>query len=165
MLLPLFVLPLELSPKVVSVHSLSAKFIEFFRGRPRGGNNFTSLSKCSRPFIQSVRSTLSCLKSWHPVRGTREAPLGKCLGRKSYRTKVPPNFSNFSPEFRPESCSELSPKFLRSSRASSRGKQRPEKNHPKIPAIFQSLCKTPKQIRRKDPQGFLESNNRRLIVC
>ena len=27
------------------------KIIEFFRGRPRGGNNFTSLSRCSRPLI------------------------------------------------------------------------------------------------------------------
>ena len=45
-------------------------FIEFFRGRPRGGDNFTSLFKCSRPFIQSVKSTLSHLKSCNPVGGT-----------------------------------------------------------------------------------------------
>ena len=44
--------------------------IEFLRWCPRGGNNFTSLSKCSRPFIQSVKSTLSYLKSCNPVGGT-----------------------------------------------------------------------------------------------
>ena len=45
--------------------------IEFFRGRPRGpgGDNFTSLSKCSRPFIQSVKSTLFDHKSCNPVEG------------------------------------------------------------------------------------------------
>ena len=46
------------------------EIIEFFRGRPRGGDNFTSLSKCSRPFIQSVKSTRSYLKSCHPIGGT-----------------------------------------------------------------------------------------------
>ena len=44
--------------------------IEFFRGRPRGGDNFTSFPKCSEPFIQSVKSTLSDLKSCNPVGGT-----------------------------------------------------------------------------------------------
>ena len=29
----------------------SRHLIEFFRGRPRGGDNFTSFSKCSRPFF------------------------------------------------------------------------------------------------------------------
>ena len=43
-------------------------FIEFFRGR--GDNNFTSQFKCARPFIQSVKSTLSYLKSCRPLRGT-----------------------------------------------------------------------------------------------
>ena len=47
-----------------------AAFIEFFRGRPPGGDNFTSFSKCSRPFLQSVKSTLSDLKSCNPVGGT-----------------------------------------------------------------------------------------------
>ena len=42
--------------------------IEFFRGRPRGGDNFTSPSKCSRPFTQSFKSTPSYLKSCHPRR-------------------------------------------------------------------------------------------------
>ena len=55
----------KLSPKC-----LSRSFIEFLRGRPRVGNNFTSLYKSSRPFIQSVKSTLSYLKSCHPARGT-----------------------------------------------------------------------------------------------
>ena len=56
-------------------------FIEFFRGRPRGGDNFTShLSKCSRPFIQSVKSTLSHLKSCNPVEGTPFASTPRTLG-------------------------------------------------------------------------------------
>ena len=50
--------------------SQALKIIEFFRGRRRGGDNLTSLSKCSRPFIQSVKSTLSYLKSCNPVGGT-----------------------------------------------------------------------------------------------
>ena len=45
-------------------------FIAFFRGCPRGGNNFTSLSRCSRPFLQSAKSTLSHLKSCNFVGGT-----------------------------------------------------------------------------------------------
>ena len=43
-----------------------------------------------------------------------------------------PNFSNFRPEF----CSEFSPIFLRSFRASFRGKRRPEKFHQKSPPFF-----------------------------
>ena len=49
--------------------------IEFFRGRPRGGENFTSLSKCSRPFIQSVKSTLSHLRVATLSGAPRQAPL------------------------------------------------------------------------------------------
>ena len=58
-----------------------------------------------------------------------------------------PNFSNFRPEVCAQFCSEFSPNFLRSSRASSRGKRRPETNSPKIPGIFQ--CKIPRQTRTK----------------
>ena len=39
-----------------------------------------------------------------------------------------------------------------------RGKRRPEKNSPTIPAIFQ--CTIPRQTRRKNPQKFLESRGR-----
>ena len=65
-----------------------------------------------------------------------------------------PNFSNFCPEFCPEFLSEFSPNFLRSFRASFRGKRRPDKNSPKIPAMFE--CKIPRQIRKKNSQMFLE---------
>ena len=53
------------------------RVIEFFRGRPRGGDNFTSLPKCSRPFIQSVASTLSHLKSCNPSGAPHQAPLDR----------------------------------------------------------------------------------------
>ena len=65
-----FVLPATLPHSLWLAEHLSPELIEFFSGRPRGGDNFTSLSKCSRPFIQSVKSTLSELKSCNPVRGT-----------------------------------------------------------------------------------------------
>ena len=32
-------------------HSIDPQFIEFFRGRPRGGDDFTSLFECSRPGV------------------------------------------------------------------------------------------------------------------
>ena len=59
-------------------------FIEFFRGRPRGGDNFTSLSKCSRPFIQSVKSTPSDLKSCNPIGGTPSSTAWELRFRTPY---------------------------------------------------------------------------------
>ena len=50
-------------------------FIEFFRERPGGATTLPHFSKCSRPFVQSVKSTLSYLKSCNPVGGTRQALL------------------------------------------------------------------------------------------
>ena len=61
----------EKTPKVGALNQRVANVIEFFRGRARGGDNCTSLFQCSRPFIQSVKSTLSHLKSCNPVGGTR----------------------------------------------------------------------------------------------
>ena len=60
--------------------------IEFFKGRPRGGDNFTSLSKCSRPFLQSVKSTLSHLKSCNPVGGTLSSTAGQSRLKLSIST-------------------------------------------------------------------------------
>ena len=70
---------------VGDVHYLSG-LIEFLRGRPRGGDKFTSLFKCSRPFIQSVKSTFSHLKSCNPIGGTPSStawrPKSKPAGRE-----------------------------------------------------------------------------------
>ena len=52
------------------IHLFPPIFIEFFRGRPQGGTTLLHFSKCSRPFIQSVKSTLSYLKTCNPVGGT-----------------------------------------------------------------------------------------------
>ena len=79
-------------------------------------------------------------------------PRSCFLRSEMLQNKSSPNFSNFHPEFRPEYCSEFAPKFLRSFHAASRGKRRPEKNSPKISAIFQ--CKIPRQIQRKNLQEF-----------
>ena len=45
--------------------------IEFFRGRPRGGDNFFTFSKRSRPLIQSVKSLGVATPSGAP----HQAPL------------------------------------------------------------------------------------------
>ena len=52
-------------PKFVAYRGLAqvVKFIEFFRGRPKRATTLLHFSKCSRPFIQTVKSTLSHLKS------------------------------------------------------------------------------------------------------
>ena len=50
-------------------------FIEFLRGRPRGGDKFSSPFKRSRPFIQSVKSTLLSLRVATPSGAPRQAPL------------------------------------------------------------------------------------------
>ena len=47
-----------------------------------------------------------------------------------------PNFSTFRPEFCSEFCSEFFPNFSRTSRASFRGRRRPEKIHQKSPPFF-----------------------------
>ena len=52
------------------------RLMEFFRGRPGGGDNFTSLFQVLQTFIESVKSTLSHLTSCNPVGGApRQAPL------------------------------------------------------------------------------------------
>ena len=46
------------------------------QGAPEGVTTLLHFAKCSRPFIQSVESTLSYLRSCRPVRGApRETPL------------------------------------------------------------------------------------------
>ena len=68
----------KISPKIprqISRHLWQTKmekkftFVELFRGRPRGGDNLTSLFQV-RPFTPSVNSTLSYRKSCNPVSGT-----------------------------------------------------------------------------------------------
>ena len=63
-----------------------------------------------------------------------------------------PEFLRFSSQILPEFCSECSPKFLRSFRASFRGKRRPEKNHQKFPSIFQ--CKISRANSKKTTRAF-----------
>ena len=98
--------PQSITQKGVHAHPLTARecehwffaaFIEFFRGRPRGGDNFTSFSKCSRPFLQSVKSTLSDLKSckprWgHPVKH-RLKHLRHFLASETKKSAQRPKFS------------------------------------------------------------------------
>ena len=54
-----------------------------------------------------------------------------------------PNFSNFHPDFCPESCSEFSLKFLEDFSCFISWETETITNSPKIPAIFQ--CKIPRQ--------------------
>ena len=69
-----------------------------------------------------------------------------CSARKVAERKFP-EFFEFSSRILPRICSEFSPNFSRTFRASFRGRRRPEKKSPKIPAIFQ--CKIPRQTRKK----------------
>ena len=55
-----------------------------------GAHNFTSLSKSSKPLIQSVNSTLSYRKSCHLVRGT---PWSTAWIKKNAQKPLPPNGS------------------------------------------------------------------------
>ena len=45
------------------------------RGAPEGATTLLHFSKCSRPFVQSINSTLAHLKSCNPVGTPRQAPL------------------------------------------------------------------------------------------
>ena len=58
------------------------------------------------------------------------------LGQKSCRTKVPQIFRIVFPGFCPRILLRNFPEFLRSFRASFRGKRRPEKIHQKSPPFF-----------------------------
>ena len=66
-------------PQIGLCHLRSVTFssaLEFFGGPPRGGDNFTSLFKCSSPFDQSFKCTLSYFKSCIPVGGTPSSTSG-----------------------------------------------------------------------------------------
>ena len=76
--------------KAVVTFSLPS-LIDFFRVAPKGAT--TSLSKCSGPFIQSVKSTLSHLKScnrdFHPQLGVPEIwVVGASLCQILFRVKM-----------------------------------------------------------------------------
>ena len=58
------------------------------QGAPWGGDNYTHFSKCSRPLIQSIKSTLSHLKSFNPVRGT--------LSSTAWRGRLPGKWGHTS---------------------------------------------------------------------
>ena len=63
--------------------------IEVFRGHPRGATTLLHLSKCSRPFLQAVKSTLSYLKSCNPLGAPHQAPLEKYSKNSSGKKKEP----------------------------------------------------------------------------
>ena len=70
----------------MSIKRFCGKFVQINRVQgvpPRGRQLYTSLSKCSRPFIQSVKSTLSHLKSCNPVGGT---PSGTAWAKRKLRS-------------------------------------------------------------------------------
>ena len=59
--------------------------LNFFFSGPKRPPSLLHFSKCSRPFIQSVKSTLSRLKSRNPVVGTRQASLLLGVDQPSHR--------------------------------------------------------------------------------
>ena len=80
---------------------LRQSMIEFFRGASEGAITLLHLSKCSRPIFQSVKSTLSDLKTCHPMRGTPWSTAWTKLigtGRIRFRKKTVSNneLSEFS---------------------------------------------------------------------
>ena len=69
------------------------KSVEFFRGAPEGAITLLHFSKCSRLFIQSIKSTLSYLKSCNPVGGTLSSTAWKFLTKNT--RKISPMFWAF----------------------------------------------------------------------
>ena len=56
-------------------------------GGPEGATALPHFSKCSKPFVQSVKSTLSYLKSCNPVRGTPSSTARRAKKNKNKKTK------------------------------------------------------------------------------